>query len=103
MESTIINTIADEKAILIEKNNDLFNGLGCFVTDFNIELKEGAQEVSSQLDVYLPLSLLDRVKNKLVELEQNKIIKEVLEPTDFVSNLVVVEKKKKDLRLCLEF
>ena len=96
IESMSIKAIENKKTSLIEKNSDLFHGLGCFVSDFNIELKEGAQG-SVKSARRIPLSLMDRVKNKLLELEQNEIIKEVLEPSDFVSNLVIVEKKKQRL------
>ena len=49
-----------------------------------------------------PHSLHDRLKQKLEEMESRGVITQVNGPTDWVHNLVIVEKKDNSLRLCLD-
>ena len=49
----------------------------------------------------IPLSLRENVKNKLDDLEKLKVIEKVTYPTDWINQLVIVEKPDHTLRLCL--
>ena len=50
----------------------------------------------------VPLRLMDKLKGTLNDLERKDIIAKVEEPVTWVSNLVIVEKANKTLRLCLD-
>ena len=52
----------------------------------------------------VPLRLIhvDKLKGTLNDLERKDIIAKVEEPVNWVSNLVIVEKANKTLRLCLD-
>lgn len=90
-----------ERDVFLEEYKDVFEGFGGFVTDFNMELKEGAVGVIRNAR-RVPASLSGRLRSTLEELSKRNIITKVDEPTDFVSNLVIVEKKDGSLRLCLD-
>ena len=45
---------------------------------------------------------MDKLKGTLNDLERKDIIAKVEEPVTWVSNLVIVEKANKTLRLCLD-
>lgn len=79
----------------------IFEGLGEFPTPHRIILKENA--TSRILPIRrIPQALHTRVKLKLEQMERDCIIAKVDEPTDWLNPLVIVEKKNKDLRLCLD-
>ena len=50
----------------------------------------------------VPFGLQDRLKLKLDLKEIHKVIQKVSKPTEWVHNLVIVEKKDGSLRLCLD-
>jgi len=50
----------------------------------------------------VPLRLIDKLKGTLNDLERKDVIAKVEEPVTWVSNLVIVEKANKTLRLCLD-
>lgn len=50
----------------------------------------------------VPISLKAKVKSKLHELEEQKVIQKVEEPTSWVSRMVVASKKSGDIRLCID-
>ena len=50
----------------------------------------------------VPFGLQDRLKLKLDLMEKQKVIQKVNKPTVWVHNLVIVEKKRGSLRLCLD-
>ena len=50
----------------------------------------------------VPHGLQDRLKEKLDQMEHNRIISKTDEPAIWVNNLVTVEKKDCSLRLCLD-
>lgn len=62
--------------------------------------------VEGQIDLECDIKPVSAVKPKLKttleKLEERKIIKKVTEPTDWVNNLVIVEKKDGSLRICLD-
>ena len=50
----------------------------------------------------VPISLKSKVKLKLSELEKQKVIQKVEDPTSWVSRMVVASKKSGDIRLCID-
>ena len=51
----------------------------------------------------MPIQLKEKVKSKLIELEQQKVICKVDEPTEWVSRMVAASKKNStDIRLCID-
>jgi hypothetical protein len=71
---------------------DVFSGLGRFEGKYSIQLREGAEPVV-QPPRRVPPKLLPALRSKLQEMEQRGVIQRVDQPTDWVSNLVITEKK----------
>lgn len=94
-------SIDSEREKFINENHDLFEGLGCFVKDYDIVLKDGMNG-SIKPARRIPLSLMGSVKKELNLMVKRGVISKNDGPTDFVSNLVVVEKKNGKLRLCID-
>ena len=89
------------KEEMLEEYKDLFEGLGSFEREYNIEVN---QEVPSVIQPArrFPYTRLDRLKATLEKMERQEIIAPVDRPTEWVSNLTVVEKKNGTLRVCLD-
>ena len=79
---------------------DVFKGLGN-LGDYHITLKEDATPVIHP-PRRVPHSLLEKLKQCLEANVQCGVLKRVDQPTDWVHNLVIVEKKNGALRLCLD-
>ena len=89
------------KFTLLDEFQDVFKGLGCVEGDYDIKLKANSHPtIQPQRNV--PLRLIDKLKETLNDLEKKDIIAKVEEPVTWVSNLVIVEKANKTLRLCLD-
>ncbi|XP_046407531.1 uncharacterized protein K02A2.6-like [Ischnura elegans] len=85
----------------VNDNKDLFSGVGCFPETCSIVLNENSVPVANP-PRRVPLALRERLKDKLEKLERDNIIKKVENPQGWVSNLVVIEKGDKTMRLCLD-
>lgn len=96
-----VKSLDNEKEIFLNDNNEIFEGLGKFNEKCHINLKSKYTAVSKPAR-RIPLSMLDRLKSKLFELEAKGIIAKVTNPGEFVSNLVIIEKSNKSLRLCID-
>lgn len=94
-----INVITKEN--LLEKFDDVFKGLGKYPKKYKIQLKEDSIP-HIQRPRNVPISIQEKLKEKLNELEANKIIAKVEGPTDWVNSLVITSKKNGDLRLCID-
>ena len=71
----------------------MFEGLGCFEQAYHIELKSNAVPVCEP-PRRVPFALHESLKMKLDSMEEQGVIKEVDKPTEWVHNLVIVEKKR---------
>lgn len=89
------------KEKFLKENADLFEGVGTFVTNFNIELKEGNNPVAKPAR-RIPLSIREAVKAELDRLEKLGIIEKSDNPANWISNIVIVEKPGKKVRICLD-
>lgn len=83
--------------------SDLFKGVGCFETEYKIQLKEDAQPIA-YAPRRVPHAIKNKLKEKLDELVKRKIIEKANGYNEWVNHLVTVEKKDKEksLRLCLD-
>lgn len=97
-DSSLKNVTKDE---LIKMNEDLFTGLGTLPGKYHIELREDAMPVISP-PRRVPFSIQKKLKETLDNMESAGIIMKVDTPTDWVSNLVIKEKKNGDLRICID-
>lgn len=95
-----VNTLLTKENILI-KFKDNFEGMGCFLKKYRIEIKENAISVHKP-PRRVPSKIYENLKRTIDLIVEKKILEKVNEPRDWVHNLVVVEKKNKSLRLCLD-
>lgn len=86
---------------LLEEFNDVFTGLGLVSGEYHIELRDDVTPTIHP-SRKVPLSLMPRLKETLEQLTKSGVISKVDRPTDWVSSLVLVEKKDGSLRLCLD-
>lgn len=85
----------------ISKNSDVFQGIGSFKDVIQLKLDDKAVPVARP-PRRLPLAIRKRLKDKLDSLIRKKIIEKVDEPSEWISNIVVIEKPDKSLRICLD-
>lgn len=83
------------------KYSDLFEGLGTFEKPYTIKLKEGAEPIA-KLARRVPHAIMNKLKEKLMTMKKNKIITDADISNEWVNNIVVVSKKDKSLRICLD-
>ena len=81
--------------------SDIFTGIGKYASKYNITLKPNSRGVAQPFRK-IPYSLQPKLKAYLDQLEASGIIANVDRPTEWVSNLVIVEKKNRNLRICLD-
>ena len=89
------------KETVLKEYGEIFEGLGKFSTQYHIQVKPEIKPVI-QPPHRVPASLKDRLKIKLDKMVEQNVIANVDGPTEWVGNIVVVEKKDKDLRICLD-
>jgi len=85
----------------LEEYADVFEGLGEMPGQYHIELDESVTPVV-HAPRKVPLALQPRLKAALDDMEQKGVIKKCDAPTDWVSSLLIVEKKNGSLLLCLD-
>jgi len=87
----------------LKNYSDLFNGLGCFENEYKITVKKDARPIA-HAPRKVPLAIKNRLKKKLDELVERKIIEKAHGFCEWVNHLVTVEKrdKEKSLRLCID-
>lgn len=85
----------------MKRNIDVFEGVGCFPDVCKLKLKKGVVPKAS-VARRVPIKIRDRLKLKLEELVRKEIITPMDEPSEWVNNLVVVQKQVLSLRICLD-
>jgi len=92
----IINSVSeatqdDISDPIINEYSDVFSGVGCFDGEYHMVMDPEIKPVQHQ-PRRLPIPMRDALKAKLQELVDSDILKEVIEPTDWISSLVVTRK-----------
>lgn len=98
--NNLVGTEIPSKEAFIKKNIHVFSGLGCFPGELTLKLKPNAVPVSNPAR-RVPFKLMDRLKSTLDTLESKGIICKA-EPSEWCSNMVVIEKKCGNLRICID-
>ena len=89
------------KEKLLKEFGENFKGLGKFEGQYKIVLDPNAKPVvNPPRNVHQ--TLLPKLKSTLESLKKSWVIEQVEEATDWVNNLVIVEKQSGNLRLCLD-
>uniref|UniRef100_A0A3Q2DAV3 ribonuclease H n=1 Tax=Cyprinodon variegatus TaxID=28743 RepID=A0A3Q2DAV3_CYPVA len=86
---------------LMEEYKDCFEGLGCLPGEHKIFVDKSVSPVVHPCRK-IPFALRNKLKEELVRMEKLGVIKKIDEPTEWVSSLVVVQKKTGALRTCLD-
>ncbi|XP_063952169.1 uncharacterized protein K02A2.6-like [Lytechinus pictus] len=86
---------------VVQDYDNVFVGLGCLPGKHHITLKDNAQPVQHACRK-VPFPIQKKLKEELDKMENMDVIKQVDEPTDWMSSLVVVKKKNGQLRVCLD-
>ena len=86
---------------ILEEFPDCFEGIGCLKKEHKIILDAKVTPVVNRAR-RIPLAMIDKVKAELDKMEASGIISKVDQPTEWVSSLVVVEKKDGSVRICLD-
>lgn len=82
---------------------ELFSGLGCMQGTYTIKLESNAVPYSLSVPRRVPLPLMDKVKTELERLEDQGVIRQVQEPTDWCAPMVVVPKSGGvKVRICVD-
>jgi len=100
-EMNLVKLEDREKQEFIERNRDVFEGLGNFPNKNNIKLNKEAIPKSC-LPRMVPIKIYDRIKETLNRMEKLKIIKRAKEPCEWQSNMVTVEKPDNTLKFCID-
>ncbi|XP_074036215.1 uncharacterized protein [Leptinotarsa decemlineata] len=91
----------DDKNTFINKNLELFEGTGKIPFQYKIILKENAEPHVSGCR-RIPETVKNKLKGTLEDLVKRGIIEKIEEPTEWVNNIVIIEKPSGALRICLD-
>ena len=89
------------KEKILHEYRDVFEGLGCLPGEYNITVDQSYTPVVHR-PRRLPIAIRKLVQEKLDEMQADYIIAKVVEPTPWVSSMVVVRKKNGDVRICID-
>ncbi|KAL5020662.1 hypothetical protein ScPMuIL_002255, partial [Solemya velum] len=81
---------------------ELFEGLGKLAGEYTIKLREDAHPVALTTPRRVPIPLLPKVKTELARMEQLGVIEKIDEPSEWCSGMVVVQKPKGGVRICVD-
>ncbi|GFR11387.1 reverse transcriptase domain-containing protein [Trichonephila clavata] len=96
----IYKTPIETPELILKEFADAFTGTGRLRRIVKIKLKENSvPHIAAPHKV--PLSIHNKVKEELNNMLEAGIISKVEEPTEWVSNMVVIDSSKK-LRICLD-
>ena len=86
---------------LLTEYRDMFTGTGMYEKVYHIELDPSVPPII-ETPHKVPYAKHTQLKETLDKLEHDGIITSVDEPTDWVHNLVITEKRNGSLRICLD-
>ena len=76
---------------VLKEYSDVFQGIGKLKGQYKLEIEENAKPVV-HLPRRVPVALKGKLKRELERLQSLGIIEKVIEPTPWVSSLVIVQK-----------
>ena len=82
-------------------DDDLFAEIGCMKTIHTLQVREGSIPVVHS-PRRVPESLMKPLKDELDRMVRMGVASEMLDPTDWVSSLVLIQKPDGKLRVCLD-
>jgi len=85
----------------IKENKDIFEGKGTFSDVMKIKLSKDAVPIAIPSQ-RVPLTIKNQLGEILKLLTKKGIIQPVTEPLEWVSNIVIIEKPNKTLRICID-
>lgn len=88
-------------APMLREFADVFGGLGKVPGAYDITIRSDAVPVVEKPRRF-PFALRSQLCDTIRTMERMSVIQRVEEPTDWVSNLIVVRKQSGDLRVCLD-
>lgn len=103
----IVNTVTEikksgqETEDFIQKNIDVFTGLGKFPGTYDIALKSDKKPVARP-PRRIPKVIKDKLSVYLKELEEKGVVTACENPSAWISNIVIREKTDRSLRICLD-
>ena len=68
-----------------------------------IRLKDDSQPYSLPTARRVPISLLQKVKDELLKMEETGVIEQIQEPTNWCAGIVIVPKKDGGVRICTDY
>jgi len=99
-ELNILNK-QSEKEKFIQKNKEIFEGIGKFPDRIKIKLKNNPNPVCNP-PRRVPIKIFNKLREQLNLMVKLELIETCSEPSEWQSNLVVVEKPDGTLRICLD-
>ncbi|XP_023806683.1 uncharacterized protein K02A2.6-like [Oryzias latipes] len=93
--------VTNDNDSLMKEYKDCFEGLGCLPGEHRICVDKGVLPVVHPCRK-VPFALREKLKDELAHMEKLEVIKKIDEPTEWVSSLVVIQKKTGALRTCLD-
>ena len=97
--------VADEDAKrltrLVDQYEDLFTGLGKLPNSVKLHIRPNSIPVQ-QPPRRTPVAIVEPLVHRIKEMGRADIIEKVDHPTDWVSNIVPVQREGKKLRICLD-
>ena len=86
---------------VLKEYSDVFQGTGKLKGQYKLEIEENAKPVVHP-PRRVPVALKGKLKRELERLQSLGIIEKVIEPTPWVSSLVIVQKPYGQIRICLD-
>ena len=86
---------------VLKEYSDVFQGTGKLKGQYKLEIEENAKPVVHP-PRRVPVALKGKLKRELERLQSLGIIEKVIEPTPWVSSLVIVQKPNGQIRVCLD-
>ena len=96
-----IMTVNSGYSGLIDEFSDVFGKIGCLGKEHHTEVDPNVTP-SVNPPTKIPIALMGKLKNELNRMEKLSIIEKVSHPTDWVNNIVIVEKSSGSIRVCLD-
>ncbi|XP_020556682.2 uncharacterized protein K02A2.6 [Oryzias latipes] len=93
--------VTNDNDSLMKEYKDCFEGLGCLPGEHRICVDKSVPPVVHPCRK-VPFALREKLKDELARMEKLEVIKKIDEPTEWVSSLVVIQKKTGALRTCLD-